>query len=380
MKIVHLCLSNFYIDNYSYQENMLPKYHVKMGHDVTVIASSFSFNEHGKGCHLPVPSERIDGNGYKVIRLAYRSPLKINRRLRRYKNLYNTLLNENPDVIFSHGIAMAEVDTLIRYVKNYPQVKLYGDHHGDYINSATTFLSKNIQHRILWRYFVKKLEPYLIKCYGVTPMRCRFLKEMYNLKSDIIEFLPMGVDDDAIPINRAKVRLDIRNKLGISNDAFLIVTGGKIDERKNTHVLIKAIKKINNPNIHLVICGVLSPEMEYLTNHFNSNIHYLGWCDAQCVMDCMVASDLACFPGTHSTLWEQSVGVGLPAVLKQWNEMTHMDVNGNCVFVTGNEDNELSLVIEQFLQKDYYALMKSRAEIAATSFLYSDIARKAIGL
>ena len=27
MKIVHLCLGCFYIDNYSYQENMLPKFH-----------------------------------------------------------------------------------------------------------------------------------------------------------------------------------------------------------------------------------------------------------------------------------------------------------------------------------------------------------------
>ena len=378
MKIVHLCLSCFYIDNYSYQENMLPKYHVKMGHEVTVIASSFSFDEKGKGCYLTVPSVRMDNNGYKVIRLAYKKPLKVNRILRRYENFYDTLVAEKPDLIFAHGVNMGDNLLLIKYLKSNPHVKLYGDHHGDYINSATTFLSKNVLHKIIWRYYVKKLEPFLIKCFGVTPMRCRFLKEMYHLNPDIVEFLPMGVDDEAIPNNRLEVRKDIRNELGVPADAFLIITGGKIDMRKNTHVLLEAINRINNPNLHLVICGVLSPEMEYLKERFDSNIHYLGWCNAERVMECMVAADLACFPGTHSTLWEQAVGVGLPAILKRWEEMTHMNVNDNCLFVDGENLEELQYTIKQMLSKDFYNKQKQKSIIAKTSFLYSDIAKKAI--
>lgn len=359
---------------------MLPKYHVKMGHDVTVIASLVSFNKEGKPCLLPSPSERIDEDGYKVIRLGYKEPTKINRILRKYQGFYETLVEEKPDVIFTHGVAMAAVSTLIRYLQENPNVKLYGDHHGDYINSATTFLSKYVLHKIVWRHYVKKLEPYLTKCYGVTPMRCRFLKEMYHLNPNIIEFLPMGVDDEAIPENRIAVRDAVRKELGIPPNAFLIMTGGKIDQRKNTHVLLEAIKRIGNPNLHIVICGVLAPEMEYLKEQFNNNIHYLGWCNAQRVMDCMVAADMACFPGTHSTLWEQAVGVGLPAVLKRWDEMTHMDVNGNCTFVKGEDSAELQEVIEQMLVKDVYREQKAKSEEAATFFLYSDIAKKAIEL
>lgn len=380
MKIVHLCLSCFFIDNYSYQENMLPKYHVKMGYDVTVIASLVSFNKEGKPCLLPSPSVRMDDNGYKVIRLAYKKPLKINRTLRRYENFYETLVAEKPDVIFTHGVALGDTSLIVRYLNKNPQVKLYGDHHADYINSATNFWSKHVLHKVIWRHYAKKLEPYLTKCYGVTPMRCRFLKEMYHLNPDIIEFLPMGVDDEAIPENREEVRDAVRKELGIPQDAFLIMTGGKIDQRKNTHVLFEAIKRVNNPNLHLVICGVLAPEMEYLKEQFDSNIHYLGWCNSQRVMDCMVAADMACFPGTHSTLWEQAVGVGLPAVLKRWDEMTHMDVNGNCVFVKGEDSAELQEVIEQMLLKDVYREQKAKSEEAAIFFLYSDIAKKAIDL
>lgn len=378
MKIVHLCLSNFFIDNYSYQENMLTKYHAKMGHEVTVIASLVSFNKEGKFCLLPSPSVRMDDNGYKVIRLAYKNPLIINRTLRRYENFYEILAVEKPDIIFTHCLSFADTTILVKYLKKHPNVRVYGDNHTDFINSARNFISMNVLHKIIWRYYARKIQPYLTKCYGVTPMRCRFLKEIYKINPGIVEFLPMGVDDEAIPVDRVGVRETVRKELGIPNDAFLIMTGGKIDKLKNTHVLLEAIMRINNPNLHLVICGVLAPEMEYLKQQFNSNIHYLGWCNAQRVMDCMVASDLACFPGTHSTLWEQAVGVGLPAILKRWNEMTHMNVNDNCIFVNGEDVNELQSVIAQMLDKDYYLLQKGKAEIAATSFLYSDIARKAI--
>lgn len=76
MKIVHLCLSAFFIDNYSYQENILPKYHVKMGHVVTVIASLFTYNKEGKGCMLEGYTEYDDRNGYHVVRLPYKTLLR----------------------------------------------------------------------------------------------------------------------------------------------------------------------------------------------------------------------------------------------------------------------------------------------------------------
>ena len=57
MRITHLCLGCFFPDGYSYQENMLPKYHKLMGADVTVIASLQTFNERGKIAYMKEPSE-----------------------------------------------------------------------------------------------------------------------------------------------------------------------------------------------------------------------------------------------------------------------------------------------------------------------------------
>jgi glycosyltransferase involved in cell wall biosynthesis len=360
---------------------MLPKYHVKLGHDVTVIASLLSFDDEGKVTYLSGPSVRNDEGGFKVVRIAYKRPHKINRFLRRYEGLFELLERESPDIIFCHGLSMVEINTLVRYKKKHPSTAFYADQHGDYINSATNVLSKFILHPIIWRYYVKKIEPHLVKVYGVTPLRCKFLKEMYGVNPGLIEFLPMGIDDDAIPVEREKVRAAVRERLGVGSTDLLIFTGGKIDKIKNTHVLLDALQHLNRDKIHLVICGVLCPEMEYLKRSFNDRIHYLGWCNAEQVMDCMVASDIACFPGRHSTLWEQAVGLGLPAVFKNWDEeQTHVNVNGNALFVAGDDSAEIQACILKFLDPSFMSDIRSKAKSASSTFLYSNIAKAAIAI
>ena len=381
MKIVHLCLSAFYIDNYSYQENMLSKYHVKQGYEVTVIASLFTYSEKGKGMYLPRPSEYVNNDGVKIVRLNFKRPFyKINKILRRYKGFLIKLEDEKPDVIFSHNVSTADMATLKKYMVMHPHVKLFADNHADYINSGKNVFSRYVLHPFIWRYYAKMIEPYVSKFYGVTPMRCRFLSEMYKISQDKIVFLPMGVDDESIPNNRFEVKKTIRDELGIPQDATVIFTGGKIDRLKNTHVLADAFTVLDIENIHLIICGVLTPEMVPLNEIFDANerIHYLGWCDAARVINCMVASDIACFPGTHSTLWEQSVGIGLPSVFKRWNEMEHVNVNDNCIFVKGEDVDELTNAIRLIISN--YKKYQIAAEVASQQFLYSNISKKAIGL
>lgn len=383
MKVLHLCLGNFFIDNCSYQENMLPKYHVKQGHEVLVIASLETYDEKGECAFIKKPSSYKDENGFNVIRLAYKKPTAWNCFFRHYKGLKKEIELFKPDIIFSHNLSFGDTPVVRNYIRKHPEVKLYADNHGDFINSARNFLSRHILHPVIWRHYAKVLEPYLEKCYGVTPMRCRFLKEMYHITPEIVEYLPLGVDDEAIPQDRLAVKRRIRNELSIHDQDILIFTGGKIDRLKNIHILIEAFEKIAKSNLHLVICGVLTPEMSFLEETIKahqSNIHYLGWCDAPRVMDCLVASDFVCFPGTHSTLWEQSIGVGLPAIFKRWPEMEHVNVNGNCIFVDGDDTSEIVTAINRLCDRLTYNEYKELSEKAAPIFLYSEISKKSICL
>lgn len=386
MKIVHLCLGNVFIDGYSYQENIITKHHALLGYDVTVIAATKTFNEHGEYIYpvdVPVHYE----NNCKIVRVKYKNfpSRKINIFLIRCKNIYQLLKEENPDIIFSHNVSFWDSKKIVRYLKCHPNVKLYVDSHADYINSAHGFLSKYIKHKLIWGCGAYLLGKYAEKCFGVTPMRCDFLHEIYRLPKEKIEYLPLGIDDSAIP-NSNTIKLlksEICKELAIPEDSFIIATGGKIDRAKNIHHLLSAVRSINNPNIHIIVYGCIMFDMVQVMMQFEcmDNIHFVGWCDALQVMKYLSICDLCCFPGTHSTLWEQAVGLGKPCIFKYWGEkMTQMCTDDNCIFVQGDDENELKCVIESLLDTTKYSRLLLNAQKAAPKFYYSNIAKKAIGL
>ena len=368
------------MDGASYQENMLTKYHVKMGHEVTVIAGLLSYGPDGRGIYLDGPKTYADPNGMKIVRLAYAKPARVSHFMMRYVGLMAALETEKPDIIFCHNLQFANTGIVAKYLRCHPDVHIFADNHGDYVNSARNWFSRIFKHRIMWKHYIKKLEPFLTKYYGVTPMRCRFLKEMYDINPSLIEFLPMGVDDEAIPKNPSEVREQVRKELGIAENEIIVMTGGKIEMRKNTHYLYEAFERIKNPMLHLVVCGTFTPAMSFLEEKMkvNPNIHLLGWCDSAKVMNVMTASDFVCFPGTHSTLWEQSVGLALPCIVKHWDEIDHININDNILFVKGDDVDELTDALVKMSDKVYYQEMKQKAILASKHFRYSQIAKKAI--
>jgi 1,2-diacylglycerol 3-alpha-glucosyltransferase len=384
MKIVHLCLSNFFIDDYSYQENLLPKYHVLQGHSVTVIASLVSFDSSGKPCLLDAESTKLTKDGYKVIRVDYKSPFyNFNRFVRIYKGIYHLLENEKPDLIFLHDFSFMDIRKIIKYVKTNKKVILYADCHTDYINSAQTWISRNIFHKIVWRYYAKKMSPFVSKFFGTTPLRCDFLKEAYAIDSEKIELLVMGIDDKKIQDKkRENIREKYINELKFTNSDFIIVTGGKIDKQKNIHLLMQAIKNINRENIKLLIFGTVSSEMKSLFQNLlvSSSINYVGWQNTDKILDYLIFADLIVFPGTHSVLWEQAVGAGVPCLFKHWKGMTHIDVGGNCDFLYEDKVEEIEMKLLSIIDNsERYLLMKKNSiEKGLHQFSYSYIAEKAI--
>ena len=259
MKILHLCLANFYIDNYSYQENMLPKFHKQMGYKVEIIASLFTFDENGKGSFLEEGSTYINEDGIRVTRLEYKNS-KSSDRLRQYKGTYEAISKSRPDIIFIHGCQFLDIKYVVKYVQEYKNVKVFVDNHADFLNSAKNFLSKNILHKIIWRYCAHLIEPYTSKFYGVLPARVDFLKNVYKLPKEKIDLLVMGVDDDIVE-ELGQRQTSIRERYSIKKDDFLIVTGGKIDNNKlQTLLLMEAINEIKNSKVKLLVFGSVVPE------------------------------------------------------------------------------------------------------------------------
>lgn len=382
MKIVHLCLGCFFPDNYSYQENMLPKFHKQLGYEVEVIASLVTFDKDGKGTFLEKGSVYQNEYDIKVTRLDYKKPVKVYRKLKRYVGTYEVLKKANPDILFIHGCQFMDMDIVVKYVKERSSIKVYVDNHADFSNSGTNWLSKNFLHKILWRHTAHSIEPYTTKFYGVLPARVDWLVNMYKLPKEKCELLVMGADDDKVKeASNPEIRNSIREKYGIAADDFVIMTGGKIDPWKTqTLLLMEAVAKINNPKVKLVVFGSVTPDLkeQVAARCVENKVLYIGWVQSSESYKYFASADLAVFPGRHSVFWEQVAGMGIPMVCKYWDGTTHVDEGGNVKFLRNDSVDEIYDILMNILNGEYVHMREIANGVAKKKFSYKEIAVRAI--
>lgn len=385
MKIVHI--SGYYFEGWGYQENLLPKYHRLAGHDVYMISSRFDKDMFDNPLLRPT-AEYVNKDGIKVSILDYEDGTGIWGLLRQrsLKGLYKRLEEIAPDIIFVHGgnsIASLEI---VRYKRCHQHVRLFADQHEDYYNSPVKTLKQWIISKFLFGYMVRTLAKNTEMYWGVTPWRVTYLREVYGLKASQTSLLIMGADDELIDFqHRDAISMKLREQNGISPDSFLIVTGGKIDKTKNIHLLMEAVCNIaNGDEISLVVFGAVNSEMQDVFDSLmnkNPNIHFVGWLNNHDTIQWMLAANLVVFPGTHSVLWETCIACGTPLIVKDWIGMHHVDLGGNCKFVKGSDLAELEKNISNivFDKSTYQSMLKVAQSEARKKFLYSHIARQAIG-
>ena len=59
--------------------------------------------------------------------------------------------------------------------------------------------------------------------------------------------------------------------------------------------------------------------------------------------------------------------------------MEHVNVNGNCIFVKGEDVDELGDSLAKMMDQDYYSGIIQKSKLASQSFLYSQISKRSIG-
>ena len=384
MKILHCCLAAFYIDHYSYQENILPKFHKLQGHDVRILASTETYIDNKKLGYTN-SGVYINENGIEVKRINYIKwlPFRLTTKLRIYVGVKEVLESFEPDIIFIHNTQFASILEIAEYCKKTKNVKVFADSHTDFVNSGKNWVSRNILHRIIYRYFTKRIEPYVIKFFGTLPSRNVFLKNEYKVPSSKIELLELGADDSIYNLEKKKeIRISFCNKHDINPENFIISSGGKIDNRKNIHILLEAFVSAGKPNTTLIIFGEPDDEMAPLINKYRGNkgIIFTGWLNDIEIYNVLLSADLAVFPGTHSVLWEQSVGVGLPCIFKKWEGIQHVNLGNNCIFIEKVTIEELTQQLMRLIPKSsfYFEMKKNAAEKGPNHFAYSKIALRAI--
>lgn len=381
MKILHIAPNAVYNDYWGYQDNLLPKYHRKAGHEVTVITTVRTYVDK-KVVNIEA-ADYVLNDGTRVIRIPeHRYRLNVLTNLFSRLNIWDKLLEIQPDFIFFHGLISITIKDAVRYKKKInPECVIVQDSHMDYFNSPIRKSIKSKIIRAFYRYNCAVNMPYIERVYGVTPWRKIYAEDYFAIPENKTDLLIMGADDENIDFrNRDEIRKKIRKQHGIDDDEFLIVTGGKLDYKKKTLQLMTACKELKN--VSLLIFGSVSDEIK---DEFNmllsscSRIIYIGWIDSDKVYDYFLTADLVCFPGSHSVMWEQACACKVPCLFEKIEGMEHVNNGGNSEFISDVTETNLENKIKSLVFTDKYQIMKRIAESEATDiYLYSNIAKKSL--
>lgn len=323
MKILMIC--EFFDEALDYQENFLAKVYHRLGHEVIVVtsttASVFDYTVDAAGATTAQGETRTDHA--RIIRKPWR--INLLHRLKAFDSLAPLLERERPDLIYFHDVMPNMLDAL-GYMRRNPQARMIMDCHADLTNSGANVASRLILHGVIRKAILDAARPHLSKIFPVVPASTHFLKTYYRLRDEEMELLPLGVDLEAAGAALARGGgRQVRERLGIASDDFVVFTGGKLAPAKRTEEAVRALALLGDPRIHLIVIGKLGgpgSDEDYAArlsaaSEGAPNVHFVGWQDRQGVYDHMNAADVAVFPASQSVLWQQSLGMGLPLAVAE---------------------------------------------------------------
>lgn len=353
MKVVHVC--QYWNENFSYQENLLPEYQKKLGHDVTVITSEYSnFSIEKKS------GEYLERN-YKVIRL--KTFWNFKNRFVKFKGLEKKLIELKPDFIFFHGTYSPDLKIVINY-KVKTNCKLVLDNHADLENSGKNIIWRKLYYEIFQKRYHKINSKNIERYFGTTPRRCEFLNKYLGINYSKIELLPIGADVDTLK------KLP-ENLLELNNEKF-ISFGGKLSKEKGFKDVIDIFLNLDFPNLKLIIFGkIIDEEINEIIKKNSDKIIYMGWQNRSGTMQILKNSLFTIWPKLHTTLIEDSISVGTPVICFKNKNTDHLIGEFLESSTLKSLEKSIKLLIED---KVYYEKLKNKTLIFSKILSYYKIA------
>ena len=141
-----------------------------------------------------------------------------------------------------------------------------------------------------------------------------------------------------------------RREIGVPEDAFLLLSVGELNKNKNHRIIVKALARLNDPNVHYAIAGV-GDEMDHLLAlakelGVSDQLHLLGY--RRDIPELHRTADLFCFPSKREGLpiaLIEAMASSLPVVCSRIRGCTDLvDSHGGCLCYVDNEQTFMSAV------------------------------------
>ena len=154
-----------------------------------------------------------------------------------------------------------------------------------------------------------------------------------------------GIGIDMSRLHSAGTQCDIRKELGLGNDSFLVLSVGELLPRKNQQVIIRALGKLKDGDIHYILCGKGNKKAELdalaAKNKVEKQVHFLGY--RKDVADIYGQTDLLALPSRREGLGLaglEGMYCGLPLVSSNVNGIRDYMENGKTGYMFDPDDAE----------------------------------------
>lgn len=257
-----------------------------------------------------------------------RNILKIGNNLKAYKEVKNILIENKYKFLHCHSPIGGVIG---RIAGHKTQTKVIYTAHGFHF-----FKGAPLINWLLYYPIEKYLSKYTDILITINQEDYKRARTFYAKK---VEYIP-GVGIDIEKIKNIKVnKKEKRMEFDLNEENVVLLSVGELNKNKNHSVVIKALAKINNPNIYYLICGQgnLKGELLNLVKKLNleKNVKILGF--RKDVYEIYKISDVFIFPSLREGLGLaalEGMSNGLPLISSNVhgiNDYTENEKTGYCV-------------------------------------------------
>ncbi|MGN0999225.1 MAG: glycosyltransferase, partial [Faecousia sp.] len=160
--------------------------------------------------------------------------------------------------------------------------------------------------------------------------------------TDRVEYIH-GIGVDTERLQRHSGHSGIRQELHLTEEDFLVLSVGELNENKNHQVIIRALARLRDDGIHYLLCGKgeLLERLQELAKELGleKNVHFLGY--RMDVTEICAQADIFAFPTRREGLGLaalEAMYCGLPVIASDTRGIQDYSVDGKSGFLRDSED------------------------------------------
>jgi glycosyltransferase EpsD len=278
--------------------------------------------------------QKLDGTVKKihVVRL-HRSPVNLDN-FRGYRDMKKIINEGHYDIIWTNEPVMGVVTRLAAQRARKRGTKVLYMVHGFHFYDGAPKLNWMVYYPVE-KWMASK-----------TDVICTINQEDYKRAKTFpvkrVEYIH-GIGINTERLTPGENQNDIRAELGLKESDFIVLSVGELNENKNQKVIIHALAKLNDPEIHYILCGK-GDQMDNLRKlvtdlHLEDQVHFLGY--RTDVVDICSQADVFVMPSQREGLPVASLEAmycGLPLITSNIRGLADVMENGKTGYLVKPDD------------------------------------------